>query len=551
MNRGTLNGLAPSSLRLPNRKIVGNADPEYSQDSATKNYADRDLPAYVRSLTNGKTKNSYFPRLNLYNGKSKNTRKTVASLSKARLGQLRADWLFIGDSETDNFIGAGGSAPFGGSGFDWMHMWPRRLLDAMTNANVPNAGSGFVRFGTGAGATADPRWTTVGSWTRAAGLMYGYSTTPGNTATLLTIDGPGTNVDIEYTNQSAAMNYSVKDAAGTVLASGALTITGAASLAKLSLTGLVNAVSVTLTHNGSAGQFAILLGAAIYNTTGLHINNLAMYGSSAAGTNGWADTTTNYYNYLNVALHAVPSPQAAFVALGVNDLGAGYGIPDIVAAMRVIKAALPSTCDMWLIGQYQPLGVTQSRWENYLANLYLVADVIDVPVADLYDRSGGYTEANANGMMGDPTHPSAAAQIDWGTLIANIISSAQDQSSAVVPLITPSFTYSGTLAVTTDATSTTAKWRNATGRTLTFKKIVLDVVSAPTGAAIIVDLNKNGTTMFTTQANRPQIAISAVTGSSVNPDVLTVADGDYITVNIDQIGSTLPGTTLTATVVFG
>jgi hypothetical protein len=56
-------------------------------------------------------------------------------------------------------------------------------------------------------------------------------------------------------------------------------------------------------------------------------------------------------------------------------------------------------------------------------------------------------------------------------------------------------------------------------------------------------VNKNGSTIFTTQANRPTIVSGALTSVSV-PDVTTWANGDYLTVDIDQVGSTTPGTDL-------
>ena len=73
---------------------------------------------------------------------------------------------------------------------------------------------------------------------------------------------------------------------------------------------------------------------------------------------------------------------------------------------------------------------------------------------------------------------------------------------------------------------------------------------APTGAAILLDLNIDGTTAFTTQANRPTIAISGFTGSLAVPDVVDVDVGSYITVDVDQIGSTVAGSHLTAQVLY-
>jgi hypothetical protein len=72
------------------------------------------------------------------------------------------------------------------------------------------------------------------------------------------------------------------------------------------------------------------------------------------------------------------------------------------------------------------------------------------------------------------------------------------------------------------------------------------VGTAPTGASIIVDVNRNGTTIFTTQANRPTIVAAAnATASEAVPDVTAVASGDYLTVDRDQVGSATPGSDLT------
>jgi len=74
------------------------------------------------------------------------------------------------------------------------------------------------------------------------------------------------------------------------------------------------------------------------------------------------------------------------------------------------------------------------------------------------------------------------------------------------------------------------------------------VANAPTGSSLIVDIHKNGTTIYTTQANRPTIAAgtdNALGGVAANNAFVS---GDYLTVDIDQIGSTLPGTELTITI---
>jgi len=65
--------------------------------------------------------------------------------------------------------------------------------------------------------------------------------------------------------------------------------------------------------------------------------------------------------------------------------------------------------------------------------------------------------------------------------------------------------------------------------------------TASAGASIIADVNKNGTTIFTTQANRPTLAAGAVLATAPAPAVTALAPGDFLTVDIDQIGSTTAG----------
>jgi hypothetical protein len=92
---------------------------------------------------------------------------------------------------------------------------------------------------------------------------------------------------------------------------------------------------------------------------------------------------------------------------------------------------------------------------------------------------------------------------------------------------------------------------NDTGATLTIRSVRASVGTAPTGAAILVDVNIGGTTIFTTQGNRPSIAVSTNTAKVTNMSVTTIADGGYFTVDVDQIGSTVAGSDLTVQILCG
>jgi len=65
--------------------------------------------------------------------------------------------------------------------------------------------------------------------------------------------------------------------------------------------------------------------------------------------------------------------------------------------------------------------------------------------------------------------------------------------------------------------------------------------TAPVGAAAIYDIHKNGTTLFTTQGARPTTADGANATSTTLPDVVALAAGDRLTLDVDQIGSGTAG----------
>ena len=76
---------------------------------------------------------------------------------------------------------------------------------------------------------------------------------------------------------------------------------------------------------------------------------------------------------------------------------------------------------------------------------------------------------------------------------------------------------------------------NTFGTDLVITDVRARVGTAPTGA----------TAIFTTQGSRPTIAISATTSSTTAPDVTSWPVGGVLTVDVDQVGSTVAGAALT------
>jgi hypothetical protein len=110
---------------------------------------------------------------------------------------------------------------------------------------------------------------------------------------------------------------------------------------------------------------------------------------------------------------------------------------------------------------------------------------------------------------------------------------------------TATFKANATLTAAAGAT----RLYNDTGATWTILSVRATVETAPSGGSVVIDVNKNGTTIFTTQSNRPTITTGNLTSGTVtNMDVTTVAAGDYITVDVDT--ATTPSANLTVAIVF-
>ena len=74
---------------------------------------------------------------------------------------------------------------------------------------------------------------------------------------------------------------------------------------------------------------------------------------------------------------------------------------------------------------------------------------------------------------------------------------------------------------------------------------VIAAVGTPSaGAAVICDVNVNGSTVFSTQANRPAILSGDQVFGLAVPDLPVLAVGDLVSVDVDQVGSGTAGANL-------
>lgn len=101
---------------------------------------------------------------------------------------------------------------------------------------------------------------------------------------------------------------------------------------------------------------------------------------------------------------------------------------------------------------------------------------------------------------------------------------------------------------TTSITTGAKKARFCWPFTGTLTEVIIDVDVAPTGSTIIVNVKKNGTTIFSTKVTIDASETSSLTAAT--PAVISVAGftkGDIFTIDFDQVGSSTAGTNLIIT----
>ena len=152
---------------------------------------------------------------------------------------------------------------------------------------------------------------------------------------------------------------------------------------------------------------------------------------------------------------------------------------------------------------------------------------------------------------GDPTTSATTTSGEnLEVLVGNIYSESAVSDSVVVEVYevtdyvdnkieTYAFTHGGTLSVKTGSSQLPI-----VGGTFSITSIAARVGTAPTGSNVVTDIKKNGASIFEVPGDRPTIlagANSATVGSWGN---VTLTTGDYLSVDITQVGSGTAGADL-------
>jgi hypothetical protein len=224
-------------------------------------------------------------------------------------------------------------------------------------------------------------------------------------------------------------------------------------------------------------------------------------------------------------------PPQVSMSHGVSDYDV-YVFAGIVSASGVAEVTVDPAGYTELVQRQTGSGDST----GYLAHQRIVAAETEDPGALTIGTGAGVTVTFAILAMGTPE----VAAGDHSHVEADITDLAHT-AKAAQPL---AFSKTGTLEVTTGASKFPALFD------MTLIGVRAAVGTAPTGADLIVDVNKNGTTVYTTQGNRPTISDGATSSSETVPDVTAVAAGDLLSVDIDQVGSSTEGSDLVVAIEF-
>lgn len=512
--------------------------PSGPSDTATVATLERDWPSYAQGLG---LVNKYDPLTHAYNFKGSNTQYAMAGIQTAKAGGVGAG-LFMGDSLFD------GGLNLGGSTFDRLHAIPMVFRDAL---GAPSGGTGLVRACDY--TFQDARITTSGTWTKNvsnqssvanAATMTFASDQMTTCAGVWLAGGSGTGSCTVAVDGGTPTTVTANS--GTTGAGNWVTFTGL-NLAK-------HTVVVTLTST----TIVVVLAFEAWNTTGFISHNVSQGGStvSGTGTSSWTDTGSNrpFPIFGITAAYQSGTISQVHVELAGNDLQASASVSTIVTALTTlvgnIRAAF-TAADVFLhlIPQANalPVPTNQALWNSYWAAMYQLADTLDCALFDWQDMLGGYAKEVTNGLTGDTVaHLNRAGYNVVAQHVARPFSTFD--LNTLDQRVGNQFPWQQTYSAKGALTTSTGALRiyNDTGRRIYFNAIRASVGTAPTGATLIVDVLKGGTSIWNvTTANRPTIAISGFTAAAAAPDTAFMDPGEYLTVNVSQVGSTIAGSDLT------
>lgn len=422
----------------------------------------------------------------------------------------------------------------------------RRYLQGL-RANV--SGTGLVKLANN--TSIDYRWVLTGSWTRANGSSPNDTANAfaiaaaANSTAVFTSDMAGTIVDVATFDNTASMQIFIDNVLMETYAPA-----GSGANVTRTFTGLSNSKHVVKIVATTSSQ-TYLVGVNVRNAVGIEVNNMGQAGSQ---TSDWVSGV--FYINRQVAM-ASATPNIAILQLDTNEVLWGGPMPiatyktnygDLISAIQATGAAVIMIASPPATGGTGTNGypaVSQATWESYVSAEYDLADQYNVPLLDLNHMFISQPTASSDGLMGDPIHPNDYGYGLVGRSLGRVVLLGESNDVSVYTAIPAVFSAENTISVRTGKIGFLVS-----GGTYVIDSVMARVGTASVGAAVIVDINKNGATIYGTAANRP--TIPAGSSAPVNggvASVTTVTTGDILTVDIDQVGSTTAGGDLSVVIM--
>lgn len=359
-------------------------------------------------------------------------RAALAKVKSAAGGTYNCKLLCMGDSTTFG-VGSNGTS----TGNLKPLAWPTELASLMNNAGINAHSNSWMASGGGAaGGTSqtndanDSRISVTGGWAKTATTLSFIGGCPYSGSTTGTINfTPTVNVDtfkVYYyqTGGGGTFSYQIDSGAATNQSTA-----GASAIQSVVISaGSLGSHTCTINWVNSTSINPIILGMEAYDSSKNWVDVINA-GWPVSRLSDWSQGASVFYNPTQGGISGF-APDLTIIDLGINDLGAGNPIAQMLVNLKSIIAKCQLSGDV-VIQSFNPCNTPvsatnyplaeQTAWQQALASF---CNSNNIPYLDIMGRMGGgsnWSANNTNGYMFDGLHPNNVGYYDKAQAIYNFI----------------------------------------------------------------------------------------------------------------------------------